>query len=434
MPSKNKPKGPANGKLFAKFDGKAKRDLAGRGILETSTLVLLSIADNDQCRNEYLQAVIEESIKFNKQSIFLVADELYWHNLKSLANNGLEIQSLKDRAINKGSKYLSDNLPAFLSVLEQKIEGFQRSWFSTNYQDSSISDQIEALNRIAHDNDIPFQVIRWHEWLANNPAAFSNSASELTGMAELGRLYDSEKPLSEGINQTMHEFVGRRLAKGVIDNEDTALITCPVPERKLLLETRSRDYLRDESLAIFLIAEKLEINYIAYPKKIMDVFQATKDYFNINPIFANWLQIGFRKKHINLTNLTPSATEHFTPIGSDNESGSHGRPECRHRFFSEDKQHSGSLTSKEDLDDLEELENCDSNSTEPGSGLESHDQESTRPVFSPFSSATGESALKSMSNILDSVPNTKDRKKVIEILYLQNKEKKQTSTLLSSTP
>lgn len=427
MSKTNKPKGPANGKLFAKINGKAKRDLANLGIKDTSILILLSIEDNDQCKDEYLLAIAEESIESNVMSYFLVADELYKHNLKGLVNTEQEISALTDQTNDKGTKYLKDILPVFLSVLENRINDFRHSSFITNYQEKSVHEQIDAVNRIAYENNVPLKIVTWLEW------------KEQLDTSEHEKLYDSVPVLKDSLDKTMHEFVARRLLKGKIDNTDTHFLTCPDAEKQLLLEARSRSYLREESPAIFLIAEKLNIHYIAYPKTITDVFQATKDYFNINPIYANWLRIGFRKKSLKLTEASTSAQQIYitpnttpdgsTPIDSDNEGKYHSTPHAtnRYRFFSED--------SKPHSVNKEEIESCETNSTGTSkSETDSDDLSESRLVFSPFSTETGEFALNTINGILELVKNQDDREKVVEMIYTRNKLKAQDTKIISNTP
>ncbi|PJE13550.1 hypothetical protein [Legionella sp.] len=92
-------KGPVNGEvLTAKFNGSEAKNLVKKNGIKS--LVLLSIIGNDYCDGDYLGATILSAIRSTTKApskalskaeaenedftVFLVADEVYWHNLKTI--------------------------------------------------------------------------------------------------------------------------------------------------------------------------------------------------------------------------------------------------------------------------------------------------------------------------------------------------------------
>src|SRR5262249_6778689 len=74
-------KGPKDGKhIIASFESKSKSLFPD--LRKTKNLVLLSIKNNEYCEGEYLSAIIQQAIQSYGFSTFLIADEVYWHNLK----------------------------------------------------------------------------------------------------------------------------------------------------------------------------------------------------------------------------------------------------------------------------------------------------------------------------------------------------------------
>ncbi|KTC93793.1 hypothetical protein [Legionella drozanskii] len=92
-------KGPVNGEvLTAKFNGSEAKNLVKKNGIKS--LVLLSIIGNDYCDGDYLGATILSATRSTTKApskalskaeaenedftVFLVADEVYWHNLKTI--------------------------------------------------------------------------------------------------------------------------------------------------------------------------------------------------------------------------------------------------------------------------------------------------------------------------------------------------------------
>lgn len=306
MPKKIK--GPTKGVLTAAFDGKAKSVksvLSRSAITNPSTLVLLSIVGNERCTGDYLQAITEQALQTCGKTLFLIADELYWHNLKGLTNSESEIRALKEQAISMGSEYITKNLPFFLNALEERIAGFKSDVFIETHQGTSAPELLTAVNSLAREHDIPFEVITWREWIASADGAFIASQTQIMA------LYESEPELKHHLETTTNAFV-KRYQKRPVDLTDEAMVSCAAENKLKLLQKRSRDYLSEESPAIFWLAGKRGINFIAYPGDEMEVFKATSSFLirsvrgeNTHPlsiqvedpaVFANWLQINFKRK------------------------------------------------------------------------------------------------------------------------------------------
>ncbi len=288
------PRNLVDGTQIATFSGFAISRLSKAQLKQTTNLVCLSITGNPHCVGADLQIIIEQSIKNHGETIFLIGDETHWHNLKGApVVSEEEKAALKEQAIAMGSKYLQDNLPAFLAVVEQLHPEFNAAGFYTSHADKSPSEHVIILNQLAVDFGIPFQIVRWREWVANGKHAFATKQSEISS------LYDSEETLKSCLDKATADFVRRHRKK-------------IAPENVALFTQRSRDYLREETPAIFWIAAALGIDFVAYPGTAPKLFWATRDYFIApqgqiehaqlriqvkNPeLLANWVEINFRKQ------------------------------------------------------------------------------------------------------------------------------------------
>src|SRR3990167_2849583 len=127
-------------------------------------LVLVSIAGNKSCASEYLQAILQGLTNF-KQCTVLIADAIYWHNLKMKGMDELtenEIENLKGEALHLGDLFIKDNLKYFLLALNCPLGSFHRD-FRLN-EDSPADDCIQAINYLAKEKN--FRVVRWNEWVS----------------------------------------------------------------------------------------------------------------------------------------------------------------------------------------------------------------------------------------------------------------------------
>lgn len=275
----------------ASFDGRAKSSFPS--LKDTSALVLLSIKGNEYCTGEYLGAIVEQAVSTHETTTFLVADELYWHNLKeanvTAVNDVSEENHLKTQAAKLGSEYIESNLGYFLSQLNLDID---TETFNRDHADKTIDEKIDIINKLASQRPNSFQIIRWADWVKNDPKFIENRDN-------INALYATEPTLRRSIAETAANFANRHN----IGND------------KELWNKRSVDYLCEESPAIILIAASLGYNFIIYPGEMPKPFQATKEFFikdidtkrENDPandlilyvekphLLANWLVVNFKR-------------------------------------------------------------------------------------------------------------------------------------------
>lgn len=261
---------------------------------DTTVLVCLSIKGNSHCTGKDLKAIIEHAISSHKKTFFLIGDETHWHNLKNqnIVSEEQEL-ALKKEAIALGTEYLSLNLPVFFDAIKQLRPDLKINKFIADNAEKPISEQMEALNQFAAIHLIPFEIFRWHEWIANNKHQFACKQKEISA------LYESVPLLQNSLNVATEDYVKSHAKE----------------EKKIgreLLTSRSRGYLKEEAPAIFWIAAALGINFVAYPGKAPRLFEETRNFFitNTDPIehaefriqsekpetLAKWLEILLKTK------------------------------------------------------------------------------------------------------------------------------------------
>lgn len=257
-------KGPKDGDVItAVFNGKTNGKLKSRfpSLSSTKDLVLLSIHGNEYCTGGYLEALVQYAVtthsrqaddsKADGKTTFLIADEIYWHNLKQLPPH-LNIEAvLKADALALGDKFFLDNLKHFLKPLAISVEAFNDA-----YSNRTIDQQIEIINMLAHSQGKNFEIMRWHTWVNQEGAAEQ--------ISQMMPLYESEPGLQAGIEKDINSFVSRRAH----DFESSEL-----------LKYRSQAYLMEESPSIMWLATYLGYNFIIYPGNILASFTATKEFF-----------------------------------------------------------------------------------------------------------------------------------------------------------
>ncbi|ARB93765.1 hypothetical protein [Legionella longbeachae] len=300
-----KVRGPRDGKLItASFDGKEKSLFPS--LKTTKDLVLLSIRGNEYCTGEYLGAIVQQAVATHQTPIdhsgakgkatFLIADEIYWHNIKQMISSESEVEILKQEAIKIGADYFLTNLGAFLTPLDMTIEQFNEK-----YPEKSVDEIITIINQLADEQGKNFEIVRWKTWVAQNDS--QEKINKMMGF------YDSVEGLKESVIRTQNNFVKRHGKDG--DEE--------------LWKLRSHDYLIEESPAVMWLAASLGYNFIVYPGEILPPFEATKEFFVVpnhvprisqgkniieecehneysihtdNPNrLVNWLEVNFKRSH-----------------------------------------------------------------------------------------------------------------------------------------
>lgn len=256
--------GPKDGDIItAVFNGKTNGKLKSRfpSLSSTKDLVLLSIHGNEYCTGGYLEALVQYAVtthsrqaddsKTDGKTTFLIADEIYWHNLKQLPPHVNIEAALKAQALALGNKFFYDNLKHFLKPLAISLEAFNDA-----YSNKTIDQQIEIINILAHSQGKNFEIMRWRTWVNQEGAAEQ--------ISQMMPLYESEPGLKAGIEKDINSFVSRH-AQDLVSYE--------------LLKYRSQAYLMEESPSIMWLAAYLGYNFIIYPGKILASFTATKEFF-----------------------------------------------------------------------------------------------------------------------------------------------------------
>lgn len=245
---------------------------------DTKILIGLSIVGNPHCVGEDLFAIAEHAINNHKEVFFLIGDEIHWHNLKSGSDTTQEeILDLKKQAIALGTNYLNKNLSVFLNLVMKKNPTFDIDLFNTAYL--SIDEKIDAINAFGL-----FTIIRWHDWVSNN--------EYVKNQTEIMACYETHPTLKADLEISANEFIKRH------------------PDK---CRFKTIDYMKEETPALFWIPAALQIDFVAYPGKIIKVFESTQDIFIADknsvaphPLsigatndrkMANWLQISVKIKH-----------------------------------------------------------------------------------------------------------------------------------------
>lgn len=276
-------KGSKDGKVItARFNGQSKSLFPS--LKQTHLVVLLSISDNKFCSGEYLTAIIKSAIFNFEFTTFLVADEVYWNNLRSTFMPDEEL-SLKEEAIKLGLDYFESNLDIFLSPLN-----INKSDFLLHHEDKSLGEKVKILNEAARGN-ANFEVVFWNDWISKSKP-FQMIKKDMMSM------YDHVPVLKKSIDQAASNFANRH------NNDGTSFE---------LVHKRSRAYLIEESAAVIWIAAVLGYNFIAYPGEMIKPFKVTKEYFikedvvnkvegafiysEAPTLLVNWLEISFQRQH-----------------------------------------------------------------------------------------------------------------------------------------
>ncbi|MFW2570789.1 hypothetical protein [Legionella sp. 29fVS95] len=299
-----KGKGPI---LKANFVGKGKSKKNFSDLSSTTNLMLLSIVGNEYCAGEYLEAALKYSLRHHQYTTLLIADEVYWHNLKPQSSEEAplsqeKINQLKQNALQLGAEYFESNLKHFLAPLGISAENFNKV-----HGDKSTKEKITLINSLARRAGLSFQIVGWQDWTDSLPDFQKNRVA-------IRELYQTTEQLKKSIEHTAHEFAKRHEQEGGYD----------------LWYQRSVGYLTEESPAVMWLGAALGYNFVTYPGDMIDTFQATKDYFVVpstlppqeSPSFAirseqpnllvNWMQTYFKRESPKPeTTVTASHPLHF---------------------------------------------------------------------------------------------------------------------------
>ncbi|ARG97733.1 hypothetical protein [Legionella micdadei] len=393
--------GPKDGEILtARFNGKGAPNLKGKSNIKS--LVLLSIHGNEYCEGEYLGATIESALagpikaakdsnnrsnpaKGRKQknkstseeidrlrvsseiennfTTFLVADKVYWHNLKPMRTDIMpdEKAELQKQAIQLGDAYLQQNLEQFLLPFHLSLDEFETLFglieqnnfidpeklattlaeFRLNDEQyaalcqaikpehSPIDARIAVINQLAQERGKNFKIVRWEEWVNSDPSFIENQA-------QLMACYGAEPSLKISIDAVATDFAERHKKEGGFD----------------LWFFRSQGYLAEESPAVVWLGAKKGINCILYPGSQLPCFQETANFFIVdqtaamkpfavrvdNPkLLVNWLETWFNRSYSREQHLAKLLSDDpFSSPSESEEDASSSAKENPHSFFQPD--------------------------------------------------------------------------------------------------
>ena len=284
-----KVRGSKNGNIISsRFKGEAKSLFPT--LKQTKALVLLSVIGNEFCAGEYLQSMIETATSSHEFTTFLIADEVYWHNLRRDFSKEEELV-LKRKAIELGEEYFERNLEQFLLPL-----CITKEEFNAQHEDKPTNKRVAILNGMANKKS-NFEILFWKDWLNKNPN-YQNLKKSITAQ------FDIVPSLVKSVEQMANNFAKRHHTN---DKPYDLIIK------------RSHGYLIEESSAVVWIAASLGYNFIAYPGEMIKPFKAAKEFFikeknessNKNDsseigffiqadeprLLVNWLEVTFQRTH-----------------------------------------------------------------------------------------------------------------------------------------
>ncbi|KTD74115.1 hypothetical protein [Legionella tucsonensis] len=306
-----KVKGPKDGKIVtASFDPANKKDNSKSrfpSLKTTKDLVLLSIKGNEFCAGDYLGAIVQQAVATHQTPIdysgpkgkttFLIADEIYWHNLRDKTFSPGEEATLNKLALEEGESYFENNLAAFLVPLGTTVSEFHEL-----YPGVSMDKKISIINQLALQQGKNFEIVRWHTWITQRD--FDKTLKDILPH------YDNVEGLSVAVDASADDYVKRH---------------CKEEGDRGVWAERSRSYIKEESPSIMLLAAQLGYNFIIYPGAILPSFTATREYFIVNNHVAriekghsikdecthskfcfhtenpsrlvNWLEVNFTRSH-----------------------------------------------------------------------------------------------------------------------------------------
>lgn len=281
-------KGPKDGNVLSvKFNGKGKQLFDN--LKKTKLLMLISIQDNELCTGIYFELAADHALTHYSFTTFLIADEVYWHNLKTENFSQDQEIELKHQAEELGSMWLKRNSAYFLKLLN--VPPLQAKEM---HETRSTSEIINEINALALKNNLNFELVRWHEWVHNDKTSFPKLKSEIA------RLYQTEPTLTGGIEASALSYANRHSSTQKAD----------------ICLANSKAYLIEESPAVIWIAARLNYNFIVYAGDMLNAFKATRDYFirddkNFNQalnkelfiqvrnpkLLINWLITNYKKEY-----------------------------------------------------------------------------------------------------------------------------------------
>lgn len=263
--------------LSASFDSRIKREF--KDLKKTKVLLLVSMIGNEYCSGDYLEASIANSINLHGDTTILLADRVYWNNLKSHDPiDDATQQQLANQAIQLGNDFIRKNLSRILRPL-----GINEVEFQHQYGTLDVNRQVEAINDLAKAKGIGLNLVRWADWVQGAEEQLTQATQRM----------DANPKMQKSIEDTANEFASRH--KGEENSE--------------IWLSRSKSYLREETPAVIYLSAARGYQFIAYPGNMISPFETAKEMFinpkddtpesklaiHTNQSLANWLDIHFKR-------------------------------------------------------------------------------------------------------------------------------------------
>ncbi len=263
-------RGPRDGALTATFIDRTNMESPSEILSDSSLLLLLSILGNKACEDGFLGAMLEGAVSQHRMVYALVVDKPQWHNLKGLSVTADQQAMLEAQAIAAGTLYLQKNMDHFLAIFKKRIPEFDPIQFKYSLKHQSIDVQISLLNKVAAENNIGLVIMRWNDWLTPEYLQIQNNVRAN---------YQSSPSLIASVEETAAVFAKRHAARKTSTENDLALQLClDLDEKTQLWQTRSTDFLIDESAGVYTLVALRRIKYIAYAGKISKAFVAARSH------------------------------------------------------------------------------------------------------------------------------------------------------------
>ena len=320
-----KVRGKKNGSnvVIASFNSEIRQKL--KNLKAFKALLLVSIEGNECCSDDYLQAQIATGISQHQTFTVLIADEIYWHNLRPEAhcyletllveikgqpeqatellssfipkyfdslvallhlgmeykNNFLEMnyeeqlealcdinnlieQKLRLEAKALGERFFEKNLPYILSALKLDM-----SQLSPDFSALSMDDKIQYLNSLASNREIPSLNKNESELACNFSIVrweqWQSQSSFIENKLAIENIMQTTPSIKQSIQVAAAKFAERHSNKDKLP--------------KNIWQMRSQFYLRDEAPVIMWLTALNGYDFIAYPGEILTPFEKVQEVF-----------------------------------------------------------------------------------------------------------------------------------------------------------
>ncbi len=233
-------------KTFFSFEGVAKMNKAIVQQLQTQhAAILLSIVGNPKCSGWFLQGIMQQAAKVFKtgQVTLLVVDQLQVYNIKAQSTDSLSEETAQARVNAMRDGWLANNLPHLFQGAKLTVEQKELSTLAP-------LKQVAFFNQIAQAQGNCFRLRLWQDWVGNNQDQIDAKQREL----------EETPPIATAVS----EFSSHYAQRGVRSNLSEA-------ERGQLIKYSSQ-FVLQEAIGLFLLAQKKGIGYLGYTGSMSEAF------------------------------------------------------------------------------------------------------------------------------------------------------------------